>query len=511
MRSRILLLCSLIIVAVLAGLWLLSGEGRFAPEPREQAATPSADSQYRLVRRDCDFNVHWRAHVECADLYPPVVDTPSGELAFRLPVVIIRASGSGRKPDPLLYLQGGPGAPARLDRSGIEAWIGWLDYAGLKRDLVLMDRRGAGRSEPDIRCAEYDQFSRDVLAENTTLLQELEQGSEVLQGCYEQLVAQQQFDPGAFGTRANARDVAALMEVLDYPEWNLLGVSYGSRLAMAVAERPEVQSAGLVRSLILDSVYPPDQGGLLTWPQVMTEGMERFIRWCADAEGCAGSQNRLDEQLTEALAALRREPMSVTIPRWQNGGSQRVIINDHRLLSAVFNAIYQRHRWPDIPQALNAVQARDSDGLKPLIEPFVNLALDQDFSSFAFMAVDCQDHILGTEEDYQKQVEAFPRFARYLESLWQWQSCHWLGAAEEPIELQPPPEVPTLMLAGALDPITPLQWARDLAEHWPQSQLYRVKGVGHSVIGSDSCVHGKLADFLNDPEEKWEPGCATGE
>jgi len=507
LRPRVLLFV-LLAMALLAGLWVLLSERETLFGTTEQNASAPDDSRYRLVRRDCDFNVHWRAQIECADLFPPALDTPTGELAFRLPVVIIRASGAGRQSDPLLYLQGGPGAPARLDRSGIQAWQGWLDYADLKRDLILMDRRGAGRSEPDLSCAQYDRFSRDILNENTELLQELEQGSEVLQRCHQALVQQKQFDPNAFGTEANARDIAALMEKLDYSEWNLLGVSYGSRLAMAVATLPEVQSAGRVRSLILDSVYPPDQGGLLTWPRVMTEGMERFIRWCADAEGCAGSQDRLDEQLTEALAKLRREPMAVRISRWQNGGSQRIVINDHRLLSAVFNAIYQRHRWPDIPQALAAVQARDPDRLKPLIEPFVNLALDEDFSSFAFMAVDCQDHILGSERDYREQVEAYPRFARYLEPLWRWQSCQWLGAAEKPMELPAAPEVPTLMLSGELDPITPLQWAQDLAERWPRSQLYRAKGVGHSVVGSDSCVHGKLVVFLNNPKEKWEPGCS---
>lgn len=464
-----------------------------------------SSEDYQLRFQDCWFKASWQVEIDCAQL-----SAPDMAGAHKLPVVIIRAGSANASASPLLYLQGGPGASAGLNQQGIEYWLDWIDYAQLDRDLVVMDRRGTGLSEPRLECPEYDRYSREVLGQAIDLEEELTQGKALVEQCFRELAAgPENFSAAQFGTEQSAQDILGLMRTLEYKQWNLLGVSYGSRLAMAVAASPEAQKKAWVRSLILDSVYPPERGGVQSWPQVMTEGLARFFRWCEESAGCRGELKDLEEEFQRALKTLNSQAVALEIPRYDGGAPVKVVVNDHRFISAVFSAVYQRHRWGDIAPAIKAVLSGEQDELQALMKPFINQALDQDFSSLAFFAVDCRDHPVGAEADYRQALRDYPKYAPYLELGWRYQACHFLTpASTEPLSrIKPPSEMPALILAGELDPITPVGWARELHHGWPQSQLAIFPDLGHSVIGSDGCAHAHFREFLRAPTDLWEPKC----
>ena len=501
MRFALILGSTLAVALILGGWWAPAGD----EAARERPSTDStASGDYQLTFVPCEFETPWRADIRCARLHTPAYRQGQPQLQFELPVVIIRAPSQNRRPDPVFYLQGGPGAPARLDKEGVEGWLAWLNYGNFQRDLVLMDRRGTGRSKPALDCPEYRDYHRHILNRDLDREQHKQSATGILQGCYQRLAEQGKFDIKAFGTRANARDALALMQQLDYPAWNLLGVSYGSRLALAIARQPEAR--GRVRSLVLDSVYPADQGGMLTWPRVMTQGLERFLSWCSREPGrCPSGGRDLNAELDRALARLAKESLTLNVNLWRERRPARLLVNDQRFLSAVFSAVYSEHRWHQIPAALEALREGDLEPLTRLFEPKINQALDGNTSSLAFMAVDCRDHPLGSAEEYQAQLQKYPRFRPYLEPLWAQQSCQWLGAGEQPLPQELPTDIPALLLAGALDPITPADWARQLESRWPNSQLHWIADTGHSVLGSRPQLQAQLHHFFDNPDKPWPP------
>lgn len=506
MRTALILGISLAGAFVVAGALVPADWWALAEDQTAQplAANPKPGGDYRLNFVPCDFEVPWRADIRCARLHTPARGQGEPQLQFELPVVVIRAPSQNRHPDPIFYLQGGPGAPARLDREGIEGWLSWLDYGNIQRDLVLMDRRGSGRSKPALECPEYRDYHRRILNRDLGREQQEQSATEILRACYQRLTEQGRFDIEAFGTRANARDALALMQQLDYAAWNLLGVSYGSRLAMAIAQQP--QARGMVRSLVLDSVYPADQGGMLTWPRVMTQGLERFLSWCSSEPGLCSSQGRdLNAELDWALTQLAEEPLTITVTLWRERRPVQMLVNDQRFLSAVFSAVYSEHRWHQIPAALEGLREGDLEPVAKLLEPKVNQALDGQVSSLAFIAVDCRDHPLGSAEAYQAQLQKYPRFATYLAPLWAQQSCQWLGSGKQPLSRELPTDIPALLLAGALDPITPADWARQLQNRWPKSQLHWIPDTGHSVLGSRPQLQAQLRHFFDNPSQPWPP------
>lgn len=505
-KARWLVALGMLFAVVAAAYWL-NGSPLKPGSAKTSATSTETSTDYEIRYRRCDFQSHWRSEVRCADLLTPVYVTEAGEQRFRLPVVILRSTSVERRDDPVIYLPGGPGGTVGLDQGSIEFWQSWQEYSNLRRDLILMDRRGVGKSQPALNCPEYDAYSEQSVGQHIAPEREAEEAAALLKACFSDLEADGHFRRDQFGTLRSAADLVALMRLLQYEQYNLIGVSYGTRLALAAAA-PDEQGMPPVRTLVLDSLYPPDQGGLLSWPGVVTESMERFLRWCEGREGCAESVPDLDALLMQAVNKVKVSPLELSVSSWYRHGDIDVVIDDYRLLTAVFSAIYSNHEWPLIAEALQGIVEDEPERVVPLAESFVNNALDMSFSSLTYMAVDCLDHTLGTEAAYNEQLVRYPRYADYMDR-WDSYVCRWLGSAEQPLPSLEPPKAPTLILGGELDPVTPAHWSRQVAQRWPEAQLYIADDVGHSVIWSDTCAEAALGKFLDHPERDWTPECTA--
>ena len=143
----------------------------------------------------------------------------------------LKATTPDASQPPLLFLAGGPGASGVYDAPLLASTLAPLR---VDRDLLFFDIRGAGLSQPRLDCAELAE-ARDAPA---CMAAPRSQGIE----------------PLAFNTPQNAADAADLLDVLGYDQADLLGVSYGTRLALEMV-RSQPQS---VRAVVLDSVVAPE-------------------------------------------------------------------------------------------------------------------------------------------------------------------------------------------------------------------------------------------------------------
>jgi len=472
----------------------------------DEIEKPVAKNDYHFIKTACWFDADWTATITCGQLHTPE--------QFSLPVVILHNDAEQRRVDPIVYLQGGPGASARLHSDGIKSWLNWMRYSNTQRDLILIDTRGTGRSKPALVCSEYNQFNQQLLHQNTTLSDELSKGYEVATQCFaSSVLANSGLDYRNFSTQKSAQDIRALMAQLNYPEWNILGVSYGTRLALEIAlQEQQAPQTVKLKSMILDSVYPAGFGGVQTWPQVLDDGMQQFFKGCSAQQDCVNKVNlsgtSLEQYFMQTLHNLQAEPMTVTIRRWDGEAPVNFVVNDHRFLSATFSAVYNPDDWLKITDAMNAVRERRTDLLKPLIEPFINNSMTSDFNSLTFTAVDCADNPVLSEQDYEAALKKYPLLQDYTREQWRYQLCHYLPSASPLVRAVP--QLPTLMLAGALDPITPVSWAKTVNQQWPQSQLRVREKLAHSVLSSDVCLLEHLDTIFDQPQEKFTACSETG-
>ena len=197
------------------------------------AAKPALSAEYRFIKTQCWFEVDWTVTLSCGELHTPE--------QFRLAVVVLHNDATQRREDPIVYLQGGPGASARLHTEGIKSWLNWMRYSNTQRDLILIDTRGTGHSRPALVCSDYNRFNQQLLRKNMTLADELSQGYAVAAQCFSAAAqTKPQLDYRNFSTQKSAQDIRALMAQLRYSEWNILGVSYGTRLALEIARQEQL-------------------------------------------------------------------------------------------------------------------------------------------------------------------------------------------------------------------------------------------------------------------------------
>jgi pimeloyl-ACP methyl ester carboxylesterase len=120
------------------------------------------------------------------------------------------------------------------------------------RDLILLNQRGTPRTEPALVCPELDRFAAEAVNLAMTDPAVSSRRVDVVAGCHDRLAAGGA-DLAAFNTTENAADVADLRVAMGIREWNVVGSSYDTELALQVVRTyPEG-----IRSVVLDSVMPP--------------------------------------------------------------------------------------------------------------------------------------------------------------------------------------------------------------------------------------------------------------
>ena len=488
----------------------------------------NAHSSYTLNTMPCGFNLldaeseneNESEVVLCAQL-----QLPKKEGGFILPVTIIRPVEGGLNKNferssaskiPLLYFNGGPGAGVDINADNIHDWLGWYRQSGLKRDLILFDRRAVGASKPKLQCLQYDIFSRAILIDDLTVADELKSGRAVIEGCFEKLL-KKGFLVELLGTEKSSVDAFELMRALGHQQWHLLGVSYGSRLALVHA----AQYPKFVGALILDSVYPPGRGIVSEWPSILEGALKNYFSYCDIRADCfeliSDYGDSTESVFWRAVKILRQYPVKLQLDDWWRVGNVDILVNDQRFVAAVFSALYDRNTTLKIAPAIAAVMLKHQRELSLLMAPFVNYSLDDSFNSWVYFSLECRENTAVSTADFGGAVSVNPRLKNYTEGIYRWDICRYLRAQQ----LLPKQKVLTLdttfiknktvlMLSGELDPITPKRWAQSLKNKFSGANLWLLPNTGHAVVANNNCVLAQLEVYLSAVErgKRWrQPNC----
>lgn len=418
--------------------------------------------------------------------------SPEIELAF----AVLYAADEDVQPDPIIYLEGGPGGNAV---GGLEDW---LDIPYIQdRDLILLDQRGTGYSLPSLNCPELE-----------------ETGEGATQACRDRLVSEG-INLQAYNSAENAADIADLRVALGYDEWNLYGISYGTRLALTVMrDFPEG-----IRSVVIDSVYPPEVASWEEYAQNTVEVFGRLFQACAADADCNADYPNLEQVFYSTVEALDAQPADYAGIDPDTGNGIEMSLSGNDLIERVFQLLYSTESIPYLPWVIDEVANGNYAALDDLESGAV---FDSGFrrqedgeditdSEGMYMSVECQEEIAFLDEAKSlANIPAQPA-ALYQNSLDAIQTtfsdCQiWGVAAADPIEAQPVvSDIPTLIAAGQFDPITPAKWAESAASHLKNSFYVLFPGGGHGVIDMNECSQDVMQNFLDDPTREPDATCLS--
>lgn len=462
------------------------------------------DNGARLEWVDCWFDPPVGRPIHCARLHtaPEPGATPP---RFSLPVVYIPRQGLPRSGSPVLYIAGGPGGAAWLDDDEFDFWLTWVDQVDWPADLVVYDQRGVGLSRPALDCPELRTLRRELLPLLLPTEEAYRRAREATRACHDRIRASG-IDLGRFTTVRNAADATDLMRAMGFESWAVYGVSYGTRVAMQMMR----DSPQYLTAAVLDSPYPPQVNAELADAWLLSRALELFTRICELADDCAYTPEQLDEFLQVAFERVAREKIKLSVRDPDDGSDLAVAYDDEDLAWLLFEALYQWDVLPALPDSVRALgEGRLDSTLRSLIQDSVDKLLDDTISDAVAASVDCHDTGPVSREQAQAELDWFPRSAKIKRFDWEYHACRYWesGSADDAFRSPPVSDVPTMMLAGEFDPVTPPQWAEQAAQKLGAAQVFVFPAVGHGVLDSHVCAAELVRAFLADPKAPNAPAC----
>jgi pimeloyl-ACP methyl ester carboxylesterase len=407
-----------------------------------------------------------------------------------LKIVVAPALRRDPKPDPLFVFEGGPGGGAATLAS---LRIPMFRRFQRDRDIVLVDQRGTGESNP-LDCARDDESDDDLATVDDYPVQRF-------RDCLEKLQA----DASLYTTATAMDDIDEVRRFLGYGAINLWGGSYGTRAALVYLKRHE-QS---VRSAVLDGVAPPDMRLPLFMARDGQRALDRLLDDCAnDAGGCARVFPDLRTTVETLWTQLDARPrVTITHPRT---GKPLTLTVSHRLVATIlFQSLYSPEVTALLPQLLTDAAHGNFQGM-------LALAFSTDLPKGAmsegmFLSVVCAEdmpHI--SSGDIARETAG--RFIGTTMFDTRMKPCEfWPKRLVDADYYAPVASTrPVLIFSGQDDPVTPPSWGDHVHQSLPNSRHIVVPGAGHITL-MRGCVRDLVAAFLDRGSgSDLDVGCVSG-
>jgi pimeloyl-ACP methyl ester carboxylesterase len=436
--------------------------------PATSGPTPSVPLlACRLTAPDAPVSIAAR----CATIDVPESHADPAGATIGLNVVVVPAVGNSVRNDPLVLLAGGPGQAASVAFAPV---LHALRDVRQSRDLVLVDQRGTGRSAP-LLCPADD---RSVTADEAAI-------ADWIRACLEALPG----DPSQYTTDAAVRDLDLVRAALGYEQLNLLGVSYGTRVAQHYARRfPE-----RTRSLVLDGIVRPE---LAIGAEVARDGQRAFdliVERCDSNPTCSAAFPNIQAQLNDLLDTLAANPAEVQLDDPHTGAPTTLTLTRDLAATTIFNLSYAPETSALIPLMITTAANGD---LRPLAAQSLLIT----GQAAAGIAIGMRFSVICAE-DAPFFSDTIPAAATsYLGATVAEQlaaPCAIWPADTAPADLRTPlqSDVPALLLSGAADPVTPPANGDAVAATLPNSLHIVAPKQGHNLFYR-GCIPRLIADLL---------------
>ena len=489
----------------------VSREGSAASTP---GATPEGSGPVEVTDPDPDLTgrATW-VETTCRFTEPADVETTCGWLTvperwdldndddtISLHVGIFSNGGAGA---PVVYLEGGPGgdALANIDTSFSSLWASIVD----EHDVVIIGQRGTGSAEPSLDCSEVNELELDLLDDVVSVTDEADAYELAYRSCVDRL-RDAGADLAAYNSVQNATDVEALRLALGHDQWNVIGISYGTRLGQTLMR---LYPDG-IRSIILDSVLPTRREAGVDIPKVAERAYTVLFEECAASPACAAAYPDLEPRFFALVDRLDEQPASFQVADSITGEQYAARMDGDDLLGVGFQALYSKEAFSGLPELVAQLEQGDTSGAETLVGlqvtslPFV--------AGGMYWAVQCHEEVpfvqpgdadAGRTGDPYYDRMGPPELDDTADRLCEAFEAGTADPAEDELVVS---DLPALLMAGRYDPITPPSDTRSLLDGLSAAHYVELPHTGHAAL-ADPCGQEIALAFMADPDRAPSTDC----
>lgn len=472
-------------------------------------ALPTVMYMPRYEEAPCQFDTPNNVRVTCGYAIVPEDRTGDPNRTIRLAVAIFHSTSPNPAPDPVVFLQGGPGGQA-VELSAA-AYSVLVEPFISERDYIAFDQRGTGLSEPALDCDELDKvYRQDIYGTIDASARELVYQNAFL-SCAG-LLQSKGINLKAYHTVENAADLKDIVNLLGYQQVNLYGASYGTRLALVtMRNHPEI-----VRTSILDSVMPVEVNWVNEFPGVINYTLSNLFASCKVDPGCNTAYPDIEATFWELVQELDTNPVTLTTSAYPMGTVTETIDGSY-LISVVMGLSKNTNFIDTAPQTIYRLKSGDYSTLIA-----AQYALPYSFDGInpgLYISVICREHVLDSSPEellaasQQINTEQFiwRPFYENLEKMFG--ACKTWGAVGPVLGEKDAvvSDIPSLVITGTFDSATPPQFGKQVAEKLPNSHYVEFPNQGHVPTAADSsgCAMKITQEFLRNPTVEPDRSCIS--
>ena len=414
-----------------------------------------------------------------------VLENPQNPQGKKIALNVLRIPAVNPVPekDPLFIIAGGPGQSAVVVAESIHRVFSEIRK---NRDIVFVDQRGTGKSNP-LDC--------DVEADDTKQLSEVEQKALAKEATTKCIEKHKDY-AGYYTTNYAVADLDEVRKELGYDKINIWGGSYGSRVVLEYMRRyPTHMRAGL-----LDGAAPVAIA--LPWFMEVDglAGLQAINSQCAESPACVSHYGNIVEKAQKVSNKLLSAPQEIRIshPRTQEKITVNLTAQDFSAMLRL--ALYNRDVSSLLPQVISEADSGD-------YQLFASLSYLAKLKSEMAGISYGMHYTIACNEDYPLYKNKNARESnvflnskmvqQYSEVCAQWPSATLPSDYWDDVKS----DLPVLILSGAMDPVTPPHWGDFVKKNLPNA-IHVVAPGGHHIVSGDGCISQLVAAFIEKADAK---------
>jgi pimeloyl-ACP methyl ester carboxylesterase len=430
----------------------------------------------RLVLKPCMLQ-HVTGKALCGTFEVPEDRAAHRGRSIKLRIVILQALGPAAAPDPVFWLNGGPGAAA-TDMVG-DARGGVLGAARRDRDLVFVDQRGTGASNPlkcdlgdnprDLKVYFGEMFPREKIRECRETLEKIA-------------------NLKLYTTPIAMDDLDEVRAALGYEKINLLGASYGS-IAAQVYLRSYPQH---VRSAFLIGVATPQIKQPLLFPRGAQHAMDLLFEDCAADQLCRTYFPAVQQEFDAVMARFEKGPLNVELVNPFTSKTERVLVPRSSFVERLRLAMYSTQGQRLVPLIIHRAYLND---YLPWEQAALYMGPGSGVARGMYLTVTCSEGVAFiTDQDIVNETRGTyvgeDRVKLHEEACKEWPKGDIAKSYIEPVKS----DVPVLMISGEADGSSPPWYGEEAVKFLSNGRQVKIRYFGHQMEGP--CIEQIFLEFL---------------
>ena len=420
---------------------------------------------------------------QCATFEVPEDHAKPGGRKIALNIAWLPATNEAdATPDPLFMLAGGPGQAAVETFPAMDPL---LREVRKRRHIVLVDQRGTGKSNK-LACKPGDD-APDAAVEPSAEAMRTQAAA-----CVADL--SKHADLRFYTTTDAVADLEAVRKAIGADRVNLMGVSYGTRVAQQYA----MHHPDAIRSIVLDSPVPNTIKLGNIFARNLEDALALQFAQCTKVAACKDALGDPRAELETLLTSLRAQPATVRYRDAVTGEQREGLLRAESVAGLVRMYAYMPAAAALLPKLIHEANNGRREDLMALAQMIAG-SMQDSMAIGMQMSVVCSedgDSMVSRAEDAGTVLgNLMPRGMAAMCAAW--------PKGKVPADFNRPlaTKVPALVLAGEFDPVTPPRYGEEIAKSLPNGRLFVLRGQGHSVLGA-GCMPKLFAQFVEKADAK---------